>query len=811
MITREINDIRLSEEAWQRLLGFYHRFCEGPLGAHYGIGHLLYACHAAFPLLLSTEMANLIWVNFKDYSYSQGGAGKIEPVAVADLLLSPLCRQTGQDRYEMNAEIRTWLLQLLRDGSWFSLYGVRTGGEGRLHELASFVWQYSTGSSEMGYDASRIRQLNEWAALAWLNPSLLAEKIAGVLESNDSTDNRNGQLWLHNQMDRLNSQLRSNIVEDGTGARSLTPFYNLYHYSKAKKDELLNRPADTVYESARQITTDGGGGGPQRLIRVKLSRPVAERTQRKLKEIQRVLVLDFSGTLRLLDPLIGKMEAYGGFEFVSNPSSSTPPASNVARVRQIIEAIRGMANPEDIILIYIPTDGPDSEYIRNILDQLESSPAQALLITNRLSLEGQHAAKTILLGTDPVDIGFREVQQLITACPGITYADLRIWLRFHMDNRGLSPLWVLLTPPGMAHDRFLSKKENFRGGKALLVKEFLGDRWQVIPEAFQQLPRSTNSTIYDYDTQDPVGERLGELVAGARPDENFYGGDTEAMDNGKLYLVGVERLPFRATVYCDGGDPTLEAERLQELVKEVFTPVGDSGYAWWDGRRNNIEALPGDNLDQFITDILDPGLFAIQVRTTPAKTYDLFYREQKTFTGASGILRLTGMDEEHLRNALPLISRYYYLKYLDQPEGPLRPGFKFDVNYWWIRPEGNAATFGGQTLVLDANAIHWVDGEVLVYPFGVEVYNREPFDLYCAVYLLCSNLSIWRLTESDPPDRQPQSQPGLLKPGQSVVLQFDDAYRLLQIGRGQMDASIKVLLSRDPVETNFSQSSRYTF
>jgi hypothetical protein len=239
--------------------------------------------------------------------------------------------------------------------------------------------------------------------------------------------------------------------------------------------------------------------------------------------------------------------------------------------------------------------------------------------------------------------------------------------------------------------------------------------------------------------------------------------------------------------------------------------VGEQGYAWWDGRRKDLRGAPGDNLDQFITDILNPGLFAVQMRSTPAKSYDLFYREEKSFPGASGILRLTGLDEKKLRNALPLLSRYYYLKYLDQPADPLQSRFKFDVNYWWMRPEGNAVTYGGQTLVLDANAIHWIDGEVKVYPFAVEVYNRESFDLYYAVYLLCSNLSISPLYEQQPDPPDPQHQPGLLKPGQSAIAQFDNVHTLLQIGRGQMDASIKVLLSRYPIETDFSQTSRYTF
>src|SRR5687768_4796954 len=128
MLLPRSDNNKLSEENYIRLQLFYNRFCEGPLHSKYGLGHLVYACHAAFPLILTPELANLIWVNFNRYSINNNEDGKINPIAVTDFLLSSLCHPISHKQYEVIPEIRGYLLYLLNDGAWFRRYGIQLNG-----------------------------------------------------------------------------------------------------------------------------------------------------------------------------------------------------------------------------------------------------------------------------------------------------------------------------------------------------------------------------------------------------------------------------------------------------------------------------------------------------------------------------------------------------------------------------------------------------------------------------------------------------------------------------------------------------------
>jgi hypothetical protein len=115
---------RLTVDSRKRLDTFYRRFCEGTSRRQYGLGHLLYACHAAFPLVLSPDLANLIYINFNHYTFYDGSTGNIASLAPSDVLLSPLCRQISNRQFEMLPDIRSFLLNLLKDGRWFYRYGI---------------------------------------------------------------------------------------------------------------------------------------------------------------------------------------------------------------------------------------------------------------------------------------------------------------------------------------------------------------------------------------------------------------------------------------------------------------------------------------------------------------------------------------------------------------------------------------------------------------------------------------------------------------------------------------------------------------
>ncbi|HEY6901242.1 MAG TPA: hypothetical protein VI233_11385, partial [Puia sp.] len=159
MLPVKAGDQRLSDGARQKLELFYRLFCEGENRARYGLGHIVFACHASFPLLLSPELANLIWLNFGNYASRRGKAAsgggtaasdpgatpaqqKIDPVTVTDFLLSPLVRPVANRQYEIIPELRSYFLYLLKDSRWFNLFGIQPFGEDRLNELANFTLLY---------------------------------------------------------------------------------------------------------------------------------------------------------------------------------------------------------------------------------------------------------------------------------------------------------------------------------------------------------------------------------------------------------------------------------------------------------------------------------------------------------------------------------------------------------------------------------------------------------------------------------------------------------------------------------------------
>src|SRR5581483_3331630 len=95
----------------------------------FGEAHLLLAQHAAFPLAFTPDLLYRLWANFQRNIH--GKKLNIPWIAVADLLLSPLCNEVGQELYEMDITIRNELLKALQEHTNF--------GQQRIEELCSFL------------------------------------------------------------------------------------------------------------------------------------------------------------------------------------------------------------------------------------------------------------------------------------------------------------------------------------------------------------------------------------------------------------------------------------------------------------------------------------------------------------------------------------------------------------------------------------------------------------------------------------------------------------------------------------------------
>ncbi|MCC5664147.1 SUMF1/EgtB/PvdO family nonheme iron enzyme [Nostoc sp. CHAB 5784] len=118
----------------------------------YGTNALYLACHAAFPLTLTSDLLYCLRENF---------VPDVPWYAVADVLLSGLCQPAGYDLYEMEGKTRDALLRLLCEQ--FT--------EKRLKELANFMSRYIVNRLQVENNdrALVFGQRSQWTALAYFS------------------------------------------------------------------------------------------------------------------------------------------------------------------------------------------------------------------------------------------------------------------------------------------------------------------------------------------------------------------------------------------------------------------------------------------------------------------------------------------------------------------------------------------------------------------------------------------------------------------------------------------------------------------
>lgn len=111
-----MNLVKDKEKAKDKIIHFAQKW---------GQEHLDLACHAAFPLAVTPELLYCLRENFLP---------QCPWIAVADLILSPLCDSVGDELYEMDGVVRDLLLKLLATDIRFE--------QKRLNQLADFMGAY---------------------------------------------------------------------------------------------------------------------------------------------------------------------------------------------------------------------------------------------------------------------------------------------------------------------------------------------------------------------------------------------------------------------------------------------------------------------------------------------------------------------------------------------------------------------------------------------------------------------------------------------------------------------------------------------
>ncbi|ACK70924.1 protein of unknown function DUF323 [Gloeothece citriformis PCC 7424] len=139
--------------------------------------HLDFACHAAFPLALTPELAYHLWSTFR--TDIEEKPLNIPWLAVADFLLSDLCREVEPELelYEMDLTVRTILLNELK-------LDPRLGMK-RIEELSDFLLNYVDKELRSPTSSTDIAEIHKLIALGYVKPQEAAQNLARKLQQQD--------------------------------------------------------------------------------------------------------------------------------------------------------------------------------------------------------------------------------------------------------------------------------------------------------------------------------------------------------------------------------------------------------------------------------------------------------------------------------------------------------------------------------------------------------------------------------------------------------------------------------------------------
>jgi hypothetical protein len=209
------------ENANLQILAFNNRFDDR---------YMDFACHAAYPLLLTPELLYCLWTNFQ--TTIEAKPLNIPWIAVADLLLSGFCEEVGYELYEMDAQIRNQLLRRLKADSRF--------GPQRIEELSEFIISYIEGQPKNKYPYTiEFVQAQKWAGLAYRKPPAAARQIAKAFQQSIHKENRAEQMHLANVVETLSEPLAS--------------FDELINYARANKQLIQGIPPGFIFSEEVDI------------------------------------------------------------------------------------------------------------------------------------------------------------------------------------------------------------------------------------------------------------------------------------------------------------------------------------------------------------------------------------------------------------------------------------------------------------------------------------------------------------------------------------------------------------------------------
>ncbi len=849
MLPNHAGNTPLSQSSKEKLDYYFQRFCEGENGRRYGVAHIVYACHASFPLLLSPALANLIWLNFKNFTLQKTASilpetKDIDAVVVSDFLLSSLVRPVAAKQYETIPEIRTYLLYLLMDGRWFALQGITGFGSPRLKELAQFVWQYTNDKSVQKENSAKgFIKVNEWAALAYLQPDKLAIDMAMALQENFKTNNELGQLHLNLLMDRFDDQFELQIKEKDQPKNA---FINLHTYSKANKAKLFERSIDTISDLLAEITPEfiGQKNSNTTLLEFPVEKLAGQRMQRKKNGVQRVLSL-LIGIDKYADPSINQLAGYtqsvdqiGDFLRTLNLKSFETEiikilTNEVATREGIIDAIREIysrCNAEDICLIYLASHGANSNYTENTVipfdyrrenSQNGISNSDFLEIVTRSNFNKcqsvfllssntgyykwvnendifigavRHTLKRMIQSPSFSGSSFgKSFQEIINQTEGkIIYRDMYLWLNFKMENdfEHSEENPVMLTSRENLDNYFLTKNPVGPHNYSLIAFNKQIPVWQPVDEDFKTPLLNTEYTIHAYGSNDFPETVYGQLYHNGT--HLIFDPYSNLLLPEKLYKIYSYQNLLTTYIHYS-------REQYRGIAAKIAERLGNfqpGHFSMWNG----IKAFVGDlyNVAEQKNTRHGRGELAIHVADI-GNNYHFhaayFSSDRQNFIDN---IAWNVPDEKTLINSINKFAGYCFFKNLLLEDylgiAHLQAGIQYQ---WSTGKERIPLSETNMPVYIDNNSFTVQEDKIRFNPLDIFIINHEEYPLFYDVYLVASDFTIKKIS----PDSNK-----IVENKSPAIITMNEPVLLDKIFSNNLTAQVKVLLSRDPIRYDFSQT-----
>ncbi len=849
MLPLNAGKLELTPSSREKLDGYFRRFCEGENGRRYGVTPVLFACHASFPLLLSPGLANLIWLNFKNFTVQKDGHAEaelqnIDSVTVSDFLLSPLVRPVAARQYEVIPDIRAYLLYLLKDGRWFNLYGITSVGSTRLQELAQFLLQYVDDKmAQTENNASGFLEVNRWAALAYLQPDALALHMSKALKENLDSSNELGQLRLNLLMDRFDAQYELDIQKEGVPAKA---FINLHTYSKANKAILFEQEMNVISDKFNGIEDEfiGQKNSSTALVELPVLPTVGQRLKRKKNKVQRMLSL-LIGIDKYADPALnilkgcvtgakqieGILQGLNKEQFDTQHLILLPDAE--ATYQNILSAIQqslSNANTEDIFLIYFsghaeytfrqnrifPFDYSEKNSINaisnaafyDIITAANTKKCQTVFILDShtgyykwiddtgIFLGGVH--KTMQMERPykefPASAFLKSLIEIIHHTDNkITNRDIYLWLKFKMANdfENVNETPVMLTARENLDNYFLTKTPAGQHNYSLIAFNNQTSSWQLVAEDFRVPLLSRQAWVYDYSAIAPGETGRGELFQ--REGIVLFGGETDSLSKEDIYKINVAKNPLITLVYWYGKQHLAIATTLgEELSKLKF-----DHFFQWQMLQPSIEGIDSESQIERGTKHERELVITIEGNSDA-----YFFRTTYHVSGPSSaeylMLSWITPTEALLIESIKKFNGYMYFKSITLPEYLNSSRLQLDILYQWqTNPERTAYQSASIPLHLDNRSFTIHSGKISFYPLNLILQSREEDTLYYDLYIVVSDFTIQRISAGG--DNK-------IENNSAVTVTMNDPKLFDKILSNNLGAEIKILLSRDPIRYEFLQT-----